>query len=96
VGPFLVSNLSGFVGGVEGGWGVGWPWVRDSLARESRTHVPLTQPEDGQYRPKHVAVHYIVVNYTTCGRVLFDYVPFSKSNLDTWPRYRVKYYSGPK
>jgi ribosomal protein S17 len=26
---------------------------------------------------------------------VFDYVPFSKSNLDTWPTHRVKNYSGP-
>ena len=42
------------------------------------SEVPLRQTEDGQYRPKHVAVHYIVIKYTSCDTVVFDYVPFSK------------------
>ena len=40
--------------------------------------VPLTQPEDGQYRPKHVVVHYIVIKYTSCDILVFDCIPFSK------------------
>jgi len=40
--------------------------------------VPLRQPEDGQYRPKHVVVHYIVIKYTSCDTVVFDYIQFSK------------------
>jgi len=43
-----------------------------------RSYVPLRQPEDGQYRPKHVVVHYIVIKYTSCDTVVFDYIPFSK------------------
>ena len=43
-----------------------------------RSKVPLRQPEDGQYRPKHVVVHYIAIKYTSCDTVVFDYVPFSK------------------
>ena len=41
--------------------------------------MPLRQPEDGQYRPKHVVVHYIVVKYTSCDTVVFDYLPFSEA-----------------
>jgi len=48
-----------------GGGGLEWPWVRDSLA-----YV--------QYRPKHVVVHYIVIKYTSCDTVVFDYIQFSK------------------
>jgi len=40
--------------------------------------TPLRQPEDGQYRPKHVAVHYIAIKYTSCDTVVFDCIPFSK------------------
>jgi len=43
-----------------------------------RSEVPLRQPEDGQYRPKHVVVHYIVIKYTSCDTVVFDYIQFSK------------------
>jgi len=43
-----------------------------------RSQVPLRQPEDGQYRPKHVVVHYIVIKYTSCDTVVFDYISFSK------------------
>jgi len=43
-----------------------------------------------QYRSKHVAVHYIVIKYTSCDTVLFDYIPFSKFHAhngdDTLPR----------
>ena len=42
------------------------------------SEVPLRQPEDGHYRPKHVVVHYIVIKYTSCNTVVFDYIPFSK------------------
>ena len=38
----------------------------------------LRQLEDGQYRPKHVVVHYIVIKYTSCDTVVFDYIQFSK------------------
>ena len=38
----------------------------------------LRQPEDGQYRPKHVVVHYIVIKYTSCDTVVFNYIQFSK------------------
>jgi len=31
-----------------------------------------------KYRPKHVVVHYIVIKYTTCDTVLFDYIQFFK------------------
>jgi len=31
-----------------------------------RSYVPLRQPEDGQYRSKHIVVHYIVIKYTSC------------------------------
>jgi len=34
--------------------------------------------ENGQYRPKHVVVHCIVIKYTSCDTVVFDYIPFSK------------------
>ena len=44
-----------------------------------RSLVPLRQPEDGQYRPKHVVVHYIDIKYTSCDTVVFDYIQFSKS-----------------
>ena len=43
-----------------------------------RSQVPLRQPEDGQYRPKHVAVHYTAIKYTSCDTVVFDYIKFSK------------------
>jgi len=43
-----------------------------------RSYVPLRQLEDGQYRPKHVVVHYIVIKYTSCDTVVFDYIRFSK------------------
>jgi len=36
------------------------------------------QPEDGQYRPKHVVVHYRVIKYTSCDTVVVDYIQFSK------------------
>jgi len=42
------------------------------------SEVPLRQTEDGQYRPKHVAVHYIVIKYTSCDTDLFHYITFSK------------------
>ena len=42
------------------------------------SEVPLRQREDGQYRPKHVVVHYIFIKYTSCDTAVFDYVPFSK------------------
>jgi len=42
------------------------------------SYVPLRQPEDGQYRPKHVAVHYIAIKYTSYDTVVFDWIPFSK------------------
>jgi len=42
-----------------------------------RSEVPLRQPEDGQYRPKHVVVHYIVIKCTSCDTVVFDYTQFS-------------------
>ena len=44
-----------------------------------RSQVPLRQPEDGQYRPKHVVVQYTIIKYTSCDIVVFDYMPFSKS-----------------
>ena len=40
--------------------------------------ILLRQPEEGQYRPKHVVVHYIVIKYTSCDTVVCDYIPFSK------------------
>ena len=43
-----------------------------------RSEVPLRQPEDGQYRSKHVVVQYIVIKYTSCDTVVFDYISFSK------------------
>jgi len=43
-----------------------------------RSEVPLRQPEDGQYRPKHVVVHYTVIKYTSCDTVVFHYIQFSK------------------
>jgi len=56
-----------------------------------RSEVPLRQIEDGQYRSKHVVFHYIVIKYTLCDAVLFDYIPFSKFHThngdDTLPRY---------
>jgi len=55
-----------------------------------RSYVPLRQHEDDQYRPKHVVVHYIVIKYTSCDTVVFDYLPFSKFHThngdDTIPR----------
>jgi len=57
-----------------------------------RSEVPLRQSEDGQYRPKHVVVHYIVINYTSCDTVVFDYIQFSKFHThngdDTFPRWK--------
>ena len=41
-------------------------------------YVPPRLPEDGQYRPKRVVVHYIVIKYTSCETVVFDYIQFSK------------------
>ena len=38
--------------------------------------VLLRQPEDGQYRSKHVVVHYKVIKYTSCDTVVFDCIPF--------------------
>jgi len=56
-----------------------------------RSEVPIRQPEDGQYRPKHVVVHYVVIKYTSCDTVVFDYIPFSKFHThngdDTLPRF---------
>jgi len=43
-----------------------------------RSQVPLRQPEDGQYRPKHVVVHYIVIKHTSRDTTVFDYIQFSK------------------
>ena len=40
------------------------------------SQVPLRQAEDGQYRPKHIAVHYL-----SCDTVLSDYTPFSKHTV---------------
>jgi len=37
----------------------------------------IREPEDGQYRPKHVVVHYIVIKYTSCDTAVFDYIQFS-------------------
>ena len=55
-----------------------------------RSEVLLRQPEDGQYRPKHVVVHYVVIKYTSCDTVVFDYLPFSKFHThngdDTIPK----------
>ena len=34
--------------------------------------------EDGQYRPKLVVVHYIVIKYTLCETVVFYCLPFPK------------------
>ena len=40
--------------------------------------------------PKHVVVHHIVIKYTSCDTVVFDYIPFSKFHTqngdDTLPR----------
>jgi len=56
-----------------------------------RSEVPLRQPEDGQYMPKYVVVHYTVIKYTPCDKVLFDYIQFSKFHThngdDTLPRF---------
>ena len=45
---------------------------------------------DGQYGPKHVVVHYIVIKYASCDIVVFDYILFSKfythNGDDTLPR----------
>jgi len=43
--------------------------------------VPLRQPEDGQYRPEHAVGHYIVIKYTSCDTVVFDYIQFSKFQI---------------
>jgi len=55
-----------------------------------RSYVPLRQPEDGQYMPKHVVVYYIVIKYATCDTIVFDYIQFSKFHThngdDTLPR----------
>jgi len=70
-------------------------WCRDLYTTCARmliviSYVPLRQPEDGQYRQKHVVVHYIVIKYTSCDTVVFDYIPFSKFRThngdDTLPR----------
>ena len=51
----------------------------------------LGRYEDGQYRPKHVVVQYIVIKYTSCDSVVFDYLPFSKFHThngdDTIPKF---------
>ena len=48
------------------------------------------QPEGGQYKPKHVVVHYIVIKYTSCDTVVLDYIQFSNFHThngdDTLPR----------
>ena len=46
-------------------------------------YMYLRQHEDGQYRPKHVVVHYIVIKYTSCDTVVFDYIQFSKFHTHT-------------
>ena len=43
-----------------------------------RSEVPLRQPEDGQYMPKHVVVHNRVIKYTPCNTAVFDCIQFSK------------------
>ena len=48
-----------------------------------RPYVHLRQPEDGQYRPKHVVVHYIVIKYTSSDIVVFDCLPFPKIHTHT-------------
>ena len=56
-----------------------------------RSLVPLRQPEDGQCRPKHVVVHFIVIKYTACDTDVFDCISFSKFHThngdDTLPRF---------
>ena len=42
------------------------------------SEVPLRQREDGQYRPKHVVVHHIIIKYTSCDTAVFDYIPFPR------------------
>ena len=39
---------------------------------------PLRQHVDGKQGPKHVAIHYIVIKYTTCNTIVFDCLPFSQ------------------
>jgi len=58
-----------------------------------RSQVPLRQPEDDQYRPKHVVVDYIVIKYTACDTVAFDYIQFFKRILSLFIRYgnRMRY-----
>jgi len=77
---YCVPVLSGFIP-----W---WVWVRVGGGRDLYTtctcmlivisSAPLRQPEDGQYRPKLVVFHYIVIKYTSCDTVIFDYILFSK------------------
>jgi len=38
----------------------------------------LSSPAVGQYRPKHVVVHYIVIKYISYDTVVFDYTQLSK------------------
>jgi len=54
-----------------------------------RSYVPPRQPEDGQYRPKHVVVHYIVIKYTSCDTVVFDYIQFSKYRGHVTPEMKL-------
>ena len=53
------------------------------MFRPVLTIFRLRQPEDGQYRPKHVVVHYIVIKYTSCDTVVFDYIQFSTFHTHT-------------
>jgi len=56
----------------------------------SKILSPLRQPEDGQYRPKHVVVHYIVIKYTSCATVVFDCIQFSNFQKGFWARNQIK------
>jgi len=51
--------------------------------KERNLYSRLGQPEDGQYRPKHVVVHYIVIKHKSCDTVVFDCLPFSKFHTHT-------------
>ena len=56
--------------------------VRAHAYTKILSEVPLRQPEDGQYMPKHV-VFFIIQSFNTPHVTqVFDYVPFSKQQHD--------------
>jgi len=65
-------------------------WPPSGCLRGTQDFTISMRAEDGQYRPKHVVIHYIVIKYTSCDTVVFDYIQFPKFHThnedDTLPR----------